>query len=95
MPFKQFKRNRDKASVFLGRMRNGVSNHDILAEALGKESKGFSDHVYELPKDQMIKSSLPDVAKYKLQPHESFNKANPNADYSDHSNVYLVGRPNR
>ncbi|KAJ5192423.1 hypothetical protein N7449_008565 [Penicillium cf. viridicatum] len=90
MPFKQFKRNHDKANTFLERVRNGVSNHDILAEVLDKETTIFSDHVYELPKDQMSKARLLDVAKYKLQIHASFNNPNPNADYSYHSNVYRL-----
>ncbi|CAG8898869.1 unnamed protein product [Penicillium egyptiacum] len=93
MPFEPFKRDRDGAKAFLERMRNGVSNHEILAEL--KKSNRFSDHVYELPKAQMTKARLPDVAKYKLQLHASFNKPNPSADYSEHSNVYLVGQPNR
>ncbi|KAJ5372648.1 hypothetical protein N7517_004654 [Penicillium concentricum] len=95
MTFEQYKRNRDRADTFMEQMMNGASNHEILAEGLGEGRERFSDHVYELPKDQMTKSSLPDVANYKLQLHASFDKPDPNADYSDHSNVYLVGRPNR
>lgn len=86
--FKRFKCNRDKANTFLERMRNGVSNHDILAEVLDKERVQLSEHIYELPKDQMTKASLSDATKYKLQLHASFNKPDPDA-------VYLVGRPNR
>ncbi|KAJ5270850.1 hypothetical protein N7505_006608 [Penicillium chrysogenum] len=95
MPFEPFKRERDGAKAFLERMRNGVSNNEILAELLDKESNIFTDHVYELPKAQMTKARLPDVAKYELQLHASFNKPDLNADYSGHSSVYLVGQPNR
>ncbi|KAJ5970614.1 uncharacterized protein N7479_000532 [Penicillium vulpinum] len=94
MLFEQFKRNRNRASVFMERMMNGISNHEILAKISGGGGK-FLDHVYELPKDQMTKASFPNAAKYKLQLHASFDKPDPNADYSDHSSVYLVGRPNR
>ncbi|CAI7578425.1 unnamed protein product [Penicillium glandicola] len=95
MPFGNFKHHRDGANAFKERILNGISNQEILAEVPGEESKRFSDHVYELPRDQLTKSRLPDVAKYKLQLHASFNKPDPDADYSDHDNVYLVGRPNR
>jgi hypothetical protein len=95
MPFEPFKRDRDGAKAFLERMRNGASNNEILAELLDKESNTFTDHVYELPKGQMTKARLPDVAKYKLQLHAFFSKPDPNADYSGHSSVYLVGQPNR
>ncbi|KAJ6125912.1 hypothetical protein N7471_010405 [Penicillium samsonianum] len=95
MPFRRFKGNLDGVNAFVERMKNGVPNHEILAEVLDEKSKKFSDHVYELPKGQMNKANLPDVAKYKLQLHASFNKPDLNADYSGHSGVYLVGRPNR
>ncbi|KAJ5210814.1 hypothetical protein N7491_010625 [Penicillium cf. griseofulvum] len=106
MPFEQYKRNCDRANAFMERIMNGISNHEILARAKklydenlaevpDEEREIFSDHVYELPKSEMTKHSLPVAAKYKLQLHASFDKPNPNADYSNHSNVYLVGRPNR
>ena len=95
MPFGPFKRDRDGAKAFSERIRSGAPNHEILAELLDKESNMFTDHVYQLPEDQMTKARLPDVAKYKLQLHASFNKPDANADYPGHSDVYLVGKPNR
>ncbi|KAJ5154600.1 uncharacterized protein N7500_010039 [Penicillium coprophilum] len=93
--FEKYRRHRDSANAFMERMMNGASNHEILAKVLGDRNERFLDHVYELPKDQMTESSLSNAAKYKLQLHAFFDKPDPNADYSDHSNVYLVGRPNR
>ncbi|KAJ6019745.1 hypothetical protein N7499_003171 [Penicillium canescens] len=90
MPFEQFRRNRDTANICMERMMNDASNHEILTEVLSEGRERFSDHVYELPKDQMTKLSLPDVAKYKFQLHASFDKPDQNAHYSDHSNVILV-----